>query len=225
MEFAEHAGPRRTAARGLELAHLAIVCPPTPGHINPFAVLGRSLQRRGHRVTLFQIPPLREMARRERLDFHPVGDTEGREMAETIASMVELKGLASVRFAIECSRRLSDLLCRELPQALRRSDVDLVLVDQNEPAAASVAESLKMPFISVCPGLPLNREPAIPPPFFGWAWRDDALARGRNRAGMAVADRLIAPVNRTLNHYRTGWGLPPIRTPDDTFPGTRNSAS
>jgi zeaxanthin glucosyltransferase len=199
------------------LAHFAIVCPPTAGHINPFAVLGRSLRHRGHRVTLFQIPPLRETAGREGLDFHAVGDTEGREMAEAIATMVELKGLASVRFAIECSRRLSDLLCRELPEALRRSDVDMVLADQNEPAAASVAESLKLPFISVCPGLPLNREPAIPPPFFGWAWRDSMLARGRNRAGMAIADWLIAPVNRTLNQYRTGWGLPPIRTPDDTF--------
>jgi MGT family glycosyltransferase len=138
-------------------------------------------------------------------------------MAEAIASMVDLKGLASVRFAVECSRRLSDLLCRELPGALRRSDVDMVLADQNEPAAASVAESLKLPFISVCPSLPLNREPAIPPPFFGWAWRDSVLARGRNRAGTAVADWLIAPVNRTLNHYRAGWGLPPIRTPDDSF--------
>ncbi len=138
-------------------------------------------------------------------------------MAETLASMVDLKGLASVRFAVECSRRLSDLLCRELPGALRRSEVDMVLADQNEPAAASVAESLKLPFISVCPSLPLNREPSIPPPFFGWAWRDSMLARGRNRAGTAVADWLIAPVNRTLNHYRTGWGLPPIRTPDDTF--------
>jgi zeaxanthin glucosyltransferase len=199
------------------LAHLAIVCPPTPGHINPFAVLGRCLQRRGHRVTLFQIPPLSETARGEGLDFHPVGDTEGREVAEAIASMVELKGLASVRFAVECSRRLSDLLCRELPRALRKSNVDMVLADQNEPAAASVAQSLKLPFVSVCPGLPLNREPAIPPPFFGWAWRDSMLARGRNRAGMAVADWLIAPVNRTLNYYRADWGLPPIRTPDDSF--------
>jgi zeaxanthin glucosyltransferase len=199
------------------LAHLGIVCPPIPGHINPLAVLGRRLQRRGHRVTLFQIPPLRETARREGLGFHPVGDTEGKEIAEAIASMVELKGLASVRFAIECSRRLSDLLCRELPGALRRSDVDMVLADQNEPAAASVAESLNLPFISVCPSLPLNREPAIPPPFFGWSWRDSALARGRNRVGMAVADWLIAPVNRTLNHYRTSWGLAPLRTPDDSF--------
>jgi zeaxanthin glucosyltransferase len=199
------------------LAHFAIVCPPIPGHINPFAVLGRSLQRRGHRVTLFQIPPLSETARREGLDFHPVGDTEGREMAEAIASMVERKGLASVRFAVECSRRLSDLMCRELPRALRQADVDMVLADQNEPAAASVAQSLKLPFVSVCPSLPLNREPGIPPPFFGWAWRDSMLARGRNRAGMAIADRLIAPVNRTLNHYRDDWGLPPIRTPDDSF--------
>jgi MGT family glycosyltransferase len=199
------------------LAHLAIVCPPTPGHINPFGVLGRALARRGHRVAFFHVPPLRELVRREGLEFHPVGDTEGVELAQAIASMAELKGLASVRFAIACSSRLSDLLCRALPEALRCAGVDMVLADQNEPAAASVAESLKLPFISVCPGLPLNREPAIPPPFFGWNWSETAVSRCRNRAGTMVADRLIAPVNRTLNRHRKAWGLPPIRTPDDSF--------
>ncbi len=205
------------AEDGSALSHIAIVCPPTPGHINPFAVLGRVLIHRGHRVTLFQIPAVKETALNEGLEFHPVGDAEAGTLAEALASLGERKGLASVRFAIRCSRRLSDLLCRELQQTLRRAGVDLVLADQNEPAAASVAERLDLPFVSVCPGLPLNREPAIPPPFFGWNYRDTPLARIRNRAGMLVADRLIAPINRTLNRHRRDWGLSRIRTPDDTF--------
>lgn len=199
------------------MAHLAIVCPPTPGHFNPFAVLGRVLLYRGHRVTVFQIPALMETAESEGLGFHPIGDHSTRDLAEAVRSMAERTGLAAVRFAIQCSRRISDLLCHELPDALRRSGVDLVLADQNEPAAATVAERLKLPFVSVCPGLPLNREPAIPPPFFGWNYRDTLLGRARNRAGTFVADRLIAPINRTLNHHRSHWGLRPVRSPDDTF--------
>lgn len=179
--------------------------------------MGRLLIHRGHRVTLFHIPALKETAASEGLGFHPVGDLESPALADAIRSMGQMAGFASVRFAIRCSRRLSDLLCRELPEALRRDKVDLVLADQNEPAAACVAESMKLPFVSVCPGLPLNREPAIPPPFFGWGYRDTPLARARNRAGMFVADRLIAPINRTLNRHRRGWGLQPIRQPDDTF--------
>lgn len=153
----------------------------------------------------------------EGLDFCPVGDVEGRALAEAIRSMGHLEGLASVRFAIECSRRLSDLLCRELPEALRREGIDIVLADQNEPAAASVAESLRLPFVSVCPGVPLNREPAIPPAFFGWVYRNNAVTHWRNRAGMMLADRMISPIHRTLNRHRRGWGLPPLRTPDDSF--------
>jgi zeaxanthin glucosyltransferase len=153
----------------------------------------------------------------EGLEFYPVGDLMGSVLAEALRSMGGLKGFASVRFAIECSRQLSDLLCSELPEAFRRERVEMVLVDQNEPAGASVAESLKLPFVSVCPSLPLNREPAIPPPFFGWAYRDTAVGRARNRVGMMMADRLIASINRTLNRHRRRWGLPPIRTPDDSF--------
>ncbi len=160
---------------------------------------------------------MREMATSEGLEFHPIGDVESKRLADAVQSMRKRTGFASVRFAIRCSRLLSDTLCRKLPEALRSHGVDLVLADQNEPAAASVAESLDLPFISVCPGLPLNREAAIPPPFFGWDYRDTPLARCRNRAGMLVADRLVAPINRTLNRYRTEWGLSPIRRPDDSF--------
>lgn len=199
------------------MAHLAIVCPPTTGHLNPLAVMGRLLIHRGHRVTLFHIPALKETAATEGLGFCPVGDLETPALTEAIHSMGQMAGFASVRFAIRCSRLLSDLFCRELPGALRREKVDLVLADQNEPAAACVAQSMQLPFVSVCPGLPLNREPAIPPPFFGWAYRDTRLARARNRAGMFLADRLIAPINRTLNRHRRNWGLRPIRQPDDTF--------
>ena len=51
------------------MAQVAIVCPPTTGHINPFAVLGRALVRRGHRVTLFQVPSVRETAAAEGLPY------------------------------------------------------------------------------------------------------------------------------------------------------------
>lgn len=199
------------------MAHVAIVCPPTPGHLNPLAVLGRVLLHRGHRVTAFQIPALEDKARDEGLEFRAIGDHGTQALADAVRTMAERSGLSAVRFAIRCSCRVSDLLCRELPDALQRAGVDLVLADQNEPAAATVAERLNLPFVSVCPGLPLNREPDIPPPFFGWPYRSTPLGRARNRAGIFFADRLIAPINRTLNSHRSNWGMPPVSEPDDTF--------
>lgn len=35
------------------MTHFGIICPAAIGHLNPMCALGRELQRRGHRVTLF----------------------------------------------------------------------------------------------------------------------------------------------------------------------------
>jgi UDP:flavonoid glycosyltransferase YjiC (YdhE family) len=131
--------------------------------------------------------------------------------------MAQQAGLTSLRFAVECSRRVSELLCEQLPAALTNADIDLVMVDQNEPAGGTVAEHLGLPFINVCPSLPLNREPDIPAPFFSWQFAPSRVARLRNRIEHTVADWLISPINRTINRYRAAWGLWPLRSPDDSF--------
>src|SRR4051794_26833365 len=114
------------------MANLGLVCPPLPGHLHPMAVLGRELQARGHKVTVFQIAALEPAARGEGLDFTPVGTAESDKLNANIEKMSHLRGLESVRFAVECSRHISELLCRELPGSLDAASIDLVLADQNE---------------------------------------------------------------------------------------------
>ncbi|MBW4467203.1 MAG: hypothetical protein KME07_17390 [Pegethrix bostrychoides GSE-TBD4-15B] len=41
-------------------------------------------------------------------------------------------------------------MTRELPEALRAAQVDLLLVDQVVPGGGTVAEFLEMPFVTVC---------------------------------------------------------------------------
>jgi zeaxanthin glucosyltransferase len=95
--------------------------------------------------------------------------------------------------------------------------VDLLVIDQNEPAGATVAVQLKLPFINVLSGLPLNREPGVPPPFVPWGYKPGVTTALLNTAAYCAFDRLVAPVNRVLNEYRRSWELPPISRPDDTF--------
>jgi MGT family glycosyltransferase len=76
---------------------------------------------------------------------------------------------------------------------------------------------LRIPFVSVCTSLPLNREPLIPPPFVGWRFSSSLFAKLRNRIGCDVADYLIAPIQTLLNKYRKEWKLPPVGGPGDTF--------
>ena len=35
------------------MGHVGVICPNTPGHLNPMTALGDALRRRGHRVTFF----------------------------------------------------------------------------------------------------------------------------------------------------------------------------
>jgi zeaxanthin glucosyltransferase len=199
------------------MARLALVCPPLPGHMNPMLSLGRALERRGHSVTFFHIPAIESSVRAQGLEFHPVGAVRSNALAESIRKMSAMEGLASLRFAVRCSAEIATMLLAELPDAFENAGVDLLLADQNEPAAATVAEHLRLPFVSVCPSLPLNREPGIPPPFLPWPYRPTVGAQIRNRIGYALSDVLISPINRVINRYRQGWGLRPIIRPDDTF--------
>lgn len=198
--------------------HLGIISPPVSGHINPFAALGRELRCRGHRVTWFHMEDLAERIAAEDLEFcaigwkdHPLGS-----LPQSLAQLGRLQGWPALRFTINAIRRTTEMLCRDLPDAVRRAGIDALLVDQTEPAGGSVAEHLGMPFITVCNALVLNRDPYVPPPFTPWGYHRAAWARLRNAAGYAISDRLMSPVTRTLAESRRRWKLPPLRSGDDS---------
>lgn len=199
------------------MANIALVCPPLPGHLNPMFALARALKTRGHSAIFFHIPAIAATVRGQGFCFEPVGGVETRALAESISHMAEAEGLRSLKFAVECARKTTELLCEGLPAAFAHAQIDLVVADQNEPAAATVAEHLSLKFVSACPSLPLNREPDVPPPFVPWLYRPNVWGRMRNALAYKLSDRLIGPINATLNRYRRAWGLPPVSQPDQTF--------
>jgi MGT family glycosyltransferase len=134
-----------------------------------------------------------------------------------VLKLSNLSGRSALKYSVQCACALSNLILRDGPDTVRRQGIDALLVDQNEPAGGTLAEHLKIPFLSACTSLPLNREPLIPPPFVGWRFINSPLAKARNRIGYAIADHLIEPIQTVLNKYREGWGLKRIGGPDDTF--------
>jgi len=167
---------------------------------------------------MFHISDLEPKVLSEGLEFFTLGGHHFPRgtLADSIAKMAQLRGISSLTYAIECECRIANVILEYGPEAFRRAGVDALLVDQNEPAGGSVAEYLTLPFASICTSLPLNRERLIPPPFVGWSY-STRLGGVRNSIAHAVADRLIAPVQKTLNIHRARWKLPPLRTPDDSF--------
>jgi zeaxanthin glucosyltransferase len=201
------------------MAHFAVICPPVSGHLDPLAAIGRALLVRGHRVTVFHVRDLEPKARAHGLDFVPLGndDFPAGTLNATVAKLAALKGSQSLKFAIQCASAIAYSILHDGPDAFHHEGIDVAIVDQNEPAGASVAEHLGIPFVSVCTSLPLNRELSIPPPFVAWTYTTSMFGRIRNAAGYAVSDRFIAPIQKALNNYREKWNLPVLKTPDDSF--------
>ena len=189
------------------------------GHLNPFLALARELQRRGHRATVFQMPDLASSVRAEQVDFVPIGarDHPLGSLPQSLAELGRLSGLAALRFTVRAIAKTTEMICRDAPQAVHDARVDMLLVDQTEPAGGSVAEHLGIPFVTLCNALALNREPDVPPPFSPWNYRESVWARMRNRLGYAVSDRILAPVRGVLADYRRRWKLPVHKGSDDSY--------
>jgi zeaxanthin glucosyltransferase len=201
------------------LKHYGIICPPVRGHLNPFLALARELQGRGHRVTVFQMPDLEAGVRAEDVHFVPIGakDHPAGSLPQSLAELGRLSGLSALRFTVRAVAKTTEMICRDAPAAIQAAGLDMLLVDQTEPAGGSVAEHLGIPFVTVCNALALNREPDVPPPFSPWNYSQSTWARIRNRLGYAVSDRILAPVHRVLADYRRRWKLPSHTGSEDSY--------
>ena len=201
------------------MKHYGIICPPVRGHVNPFLALAQELQRRGHRVTVFHMPDLEATVRQEEVDFVPIGAKVHPlgSLSQSLSELGRLSGLAALRFTVQAIAKTTEMICRDAPSAIREAGVDMLLVDQTEPAGGSVAEHLGIPFVTVCNALALNREPDVPPAFSPWTYRKSAWARLRNRLGYAVSDWILAPVRRILADYRRRWKLPAFTSSEDSY--------
>ena len=198
------------------MARLGVISPPVPGHINPFISLGRELQRRGHDIVFFQMADVGPRVVSEGLRFQEIGQSDHPKgsLPKSLQKLGTLSGLAALRFTIDAIRKTTVMICRDAPEAVGHAGIDMLLVDQTEPAGGSVAEHLGIPFVTVCNALALNREPQIPPPFSAWKYSDTIAARFRNRFGYGVADLLTNSVKAALDSYRRRWGLPLSKSAD-----------
>ena len=155
----------------------------------------------------------------EGLDFLQVGESDHPKgsLPESLTALGRLKGVSALRFTIRAVAKTTEMMLRDLPAAVKKAQVSMLLVDQMEPAGGTVAEYLGLPFVTVCNALALNREPDIPPPFTPWSYRSAWWARMRNGMGYAFSDRLTRPITRIVEDYRKDWNLPPHRSPEDSF--------
>jgi zeaxanthin glucosyltransferase len=189
--------------------HIAIVAVPLPGHWDPLRVLGRALAARGYRVTFVHLSDAQAMVEEEELRFaavaspkHPPGTLDRYKQGLARAS-----GGRGFLAMIRGTADMSEMLLTHLPDTLRLIGVDAVIADEAELAGALVARHLQLPYVTSLTGLPLLRDPGVPPAFVNWPYRRGALARRRNSGGYRIADLLMRPISGVHRRYAEQWGL------------------
>lgn len=202
------------------MATLGAFCFPGTGHLNPMTALARRLQRRGHRVIIFGIADTESRVRAAGVEFCQVGakDYPLGTLRQLDDKLSRLKGLNTFRFTVERVKNHARMVLRDGPDAVRAAGVEAMLVDEAD-MAGSVAEMLRLPFVSIACFPPLLQDDTIPPFCFGWGYSTSALARFRNRMGSELLHWFAAPIFDLVNTERRAWGLPALRHSTDALSG------
>lgn len=184
------------------------------GHLDPAIAIGRGLHARGNHVTILHLTIAQAAIRRANLAFEPIdqqdagsfsepgaGETAGHQWSPTVKAISE----HAVR------------TIREGPGALARRQIDVVISDQLDVAAGTVAEAMALPFITLSCSPPIYLDESVPPPYFGWQSTDDDADRDRNARANALVQRLASPLIVALNRNRSRWKLSFVSGVNDLF--------
>ncbi|MGZ3431460.1 MAG: glycosyltransferase [Isosphaeraceae bacterium] len=191
------------------MAHIGVICPNTPGHLNPMTALGDALRRRGHRVTFFLLGDSPGSVTSAGFEVVPLGGSvfppdEYRAGFERLGA---LDGRAALKHSIALGARAAEAILDVGPSAVAGIGVTALLVDQASLPGSTVAVELGLPFATVCNSLLLHPDPAVPPFFTSWRPRDASWARLRNRIAWAGLSRLYAPILTPIQQRRRRLGL------------------
>jgi MGT family glycosyltransferase len=192
------------------MTHFGILCSATEGHMNPMVVLGRQLQGRGHRITLFGILDAQAKTIAAGLEFWAIAESEYplKTTVNSLAKLAGLSGSAALHYTINLMQEGADMLLRYVPEALMKAGVEALLVDQTTIEGETIAEYLGIPFITICNALVVNPEVGVPPYFTSWSYSSAWWARLRNQAGYSMMKRFTRPITQVLDEYRQRWSLP-----------------
>jgi zeaxanthin glucosyltransferase len=195
------------------MAHFGVVGPAFYSHHAALVALAGELVARGHRVTFFQQPDVRDFVRDPRLGFHAVGADSHPpgSAARILQRAANPGGPLGLRRVIQDMADATAMLCRELPPAFEALGIDAVLADEMEPAGALVAEGLGLPFVSIACALPVNREPGMPLPVMPFDWGLDPRTLKMVDGSTRVYDWMMGPHGAAIADAARRFGLPPKR--------------
>ncbi|MGE3276697.1 MAG: glycosyltransferase [Vicinamibacterales bacterium] len=193
------------------MARIGVFCQPETGHLNPTIALGEGLVARGHAVTLFSVPDAEAAARRGGLAHVAIGARHfpAGTAARRARDLARLAGVAAAVRSGYWTGCYADGVFDDAAAALSAHPQDLLLVDQIDVAAHTVAGHLGLPFVTIALCLIMNHDAHQPV----WSLEptpDPPALTPANRSWQAVFEALYRPHITRLNTWRGRHGRPPI---------------
>lgn len=198
------------------MTHYGLVCPASTGHLNTMLPLGKALQQRGHQVTFFGLMDAKEKTQAAGLGFSPLGESElpCGSMAEALAQLGTLSGKDALNYTVALITQSAKIMLKEAPDAMTAAGVEALLVDQASPAGGTLANFLKIPFVTICSAVVLNQDDSVPPSFSAWNYSPTPWGRLRNKIGYTLFNRTVKPLTTVINEQRQHWNLPAHLSPN-----------
>lgn len=173
----------------------------------------RALRDAGHRPVV--VGPIDLIARIpddiETYVMGPQALPEGR-LDELCTCLTKMTSVSHVQQMFRAVATLSQFYLDHLPDAVLALGADGIMHDQLEPAAGIVARGLRkadptFDHISVACALPMNRDPHVPPPFMGWAYRSGSFGAWLNGGYYNVVNWLLREQGQVLSEGAARFGL------------------
>ncbi len=179
---------------------------------------GTELIRRGHKVTIFNIADVAPKVLGTGVDFvalgaaeHPVGSLQA-----FMDKVSKLEGLEASRVGLKAAIAETGMLLDEAPEQMRRAGVTALIADEGEPCGSTIAARLGLPFFTICNGVAITSDPAVPPTFVDWPYDPRWLPSIRNRAVTAIMFLVLRSLKNRINLTRREWVMPPLRSLNET---------
>lgn len=194
------------------MAHIGCFSYSGVGHVSPLLSLARKLQDRGHDLTFFQLPDLEERIRGAGINYVAVGpnDMPVGSLARELEELSRLQGLAAFQRVITGLVRECQLVLREAPELIRKHGIEFLLVDECCDAAATVALTRGIPFVSLALALTRFDEPGIP--FWGCPlpYSEDPAIVAQYQPWREAIHDAAAPLREPIDQERARFGLAAI---------------
>src|SRR5258706_10551558 len=189
---------------------IGVVSMPLTGHLNPMTALARKLQARGNEVVFIALPDAESFVRGANLNFvsfcekeYPVGC-----VAKRWGGLAKLHGLDVVEYTTrELMPGLVKSALEHLPDKLRETGIEALVIDTVYRFLELVPMRLGMPYVQIWNIVPLDRSGSTPAYYFIWPHGTTPEALARNIEGLKSIGKFFAPVLAVAKSYAEKNGL------------------